>query len=341
MPQILDLMQIQAGTNDSDWGTVMTLTSKLMGISDVEITPEFNAGLLEEIRNSVHPGYVLVKNHVQASAKLSGAVLYEDFPYWLDAALGTATPTLDSEYTRAYTASVDWASTDAQPKIFALGYGANSSDGYIGMPGANLSGLTVKGAWGDPLTFDAEFIGKEAASSDGALAALSDRNVTPTMGHQGSLFVDVGSDAVGTTAVTTTAFSFELSMKPNRSLVTHLGSLTPDNYKHGKWEGTLKLVLELTSDQVVLFNQQVDPTVTSVNAERVIRLSFAITSDAAPFGTPMSLRFDFAGVLLKKPMAWGDADGVATIELEYAGIYNSVLATWLAAQSVNGVSALP
>jgi len=55
----------------------------------------------------------------------------------------------------------------------------------------------------------------------------------------------------------------------------------------------------------------------------------------------MSLRFDFAGVLLKKPMAWGDADGVATIELEYAGIYNSVLATWLAASSVNGVSALP
>lgn len=338
MPQIKDLMQLQLGT-ESTWGTVVTLTSKLMGISDVEITPEYNAGLLEEIRNSVHPGYVLVKNHVQASAKLSGQVLYEDFPYWLDAAFGTVAATLDSEYTRTYLASVDW--TSDPPKIFTFGYGANSSDGYIGMPGATLNGLTVKGAWGDPLTFEAEFLGKEAASSDGSLAVLSDRNVTPVMGHQGSLFVDVGSDAVGTTAVTTTAFSFALDLKPNRSLVTHLGSLTPDNFKHGKWDATLKLVLELTSDQVVLFNQQVDPTITSVNAERVIRLSFAITSDAAPFGTPMSLRFDFAGVLLKKPMAWGDADGVATIELEYSGIYNAVLLSWFAARSVNGVSALP
>ena len=339
---ISELMQLQAGTNDSDWGTVMALSSKLMGIATAEFTPAHTAEMLAEIRGTVHPGYVSKVNHVEGAAKISGEVTYEDFPYWLDAALGTSAVTADTESTRSWTASPDWASSDPQPKIFTLGYGSTiGSAQYVGMPGATLTKLVVKGETGANLTFDAEFFGKEVASSDGSLAALSDRAVLPVLGASGSLAIDVSSDAVGTTAVTATAFSFELTIDTKRAPVTHLGSLVPQGYKHGKFEADLKLVVEMTSDMVTLFNQVIDPNVTSVNAQRVVQLSFSVTSDATSDGTPRSLVFQFAGVMLEKPVAFGDKDGVVTAELMFKGIYNAVMGSWFKATSRNGVAVLP
>jgi hypothetical protein len=123
--------------------------------------------------------------------------------------------------------------------------------------------------------------------------------------------------------------------------VTHLGSLVPQGYKHGKFEGALKLAVELTSDMVTLFNQVLDPNVTSVSAQRVVQLSFSLTSDATTDGTPRSLVFQFAGIMLEKPVAFSDKDGVVTAELTFTAIYNAVLGTWFKASSRNGVAVLP
>jgi hypothetical protein len=210
------------------------------------------------------------------------------------------------------------------------------------MPGATLTKLTVKGETGANVTFDAEFIGKEVASSDGALdLTLANRAVLPVLGAHGSLSIDVATDAVGSTAVAATAYSFELMADTKRTPVTHLGSLVPQGYKHGKFDADLKLVVEMTSDMVTLFNQVIDPNVTSVNSQRVVRLSFSLTSDQTSDGTPRSLVFDFAGVMIEKPIAFGDLDGVVTAELNFKGIYNAVMGSWMKASSRNGVAALP
>lgn len=338
---IMDLMQVIMGTNDSDYGTVMVPTVKLMGISECTLTPLHMASFLDEIKASVHPGYIVAIPHVSGKAKLSGVVLYDDFPYWLDAAMGTAVPTVDTETTRNYTASANWADSDPQPKIFTIAYGDTSR--FAGMPGSVLQTLSVKGESGGILSFDAEFIGKEVASSDVSSSdfdglTLLDRSVTPVLGAHGALFIDVSSDPVGTTPRSATAFSFELTLDSKRENVTHLGSLVPQGYRFAKWDATLKLSVELTSDMLDIFNAVLDPTVTQIGAERLIRLRFSDTAAAA--ASDLLLQFDFSGVLLEKPEAFTDKDGVVTIDLMFKSIYNASLGTWFKASSRNLISAL-
>ena len=334
MALIKDLLQVQLGTNDSDWGTVMPGTAKLMGVESASLKSVHEAEMKEELRGTVHPGYVAVVKGAHGEATLGVHLTYEDAPYFLDALLGAAVvgaPTSDG--VRTYTASPDWASSDPQPKIFTIKYGSASTDNYVvGMPGATLTKFNLKGESGGQLMLTADFVGKSVATSDGTLAALSDRTVNIVLGSHGALWIDVSSDAVGTTAITTTAFAFELDANTGRALQTHLGSSTPDGYRHGKFEATLKLTLEMTSAMYTIFQALLDPAVTQTAAERVVRLKFTNTS---------IFQIDFAGVVLEKPEAFTDRDGVVTMELTLTAIYNAVMGTWMkAASTVADLSAL-
>jgi hypothetical protein len=281
-----------------------------------------------ELRGTVHPGYIAVVKGAHGEANLGIHLTYEDAPYFLDALLGTAVASPASDGIRLYEASDDWATTDPQPKIFTIHYGSLASDNLIsvGMPGAVLTKFNLKGETGGQLMLTADFVGKEVATSDASLAALSDRTTSIIMGAHGALWIDVSSDAVGTTSIATTAYSFELDVDTQRGQQTYLGSLVPAGYRHGKFKATLKLVLEMTSAMYTIFSAILDPAVTQVAAERVVRLKF---TNAAGY----ILQLDFAGVVLEKPEAFTDLDGVVTLELTLNAIYNAVLGTWMKANS--------
>jgi hypothetical protein len=200
------------------------------------------------------------------------------------------------------------------------------------MPGATLTKFNLKGETGGQLMLTADFMGKQVSTSDGTLAALSDRTVNIVLGSHGALWIDVSTDAVGTTAITTTAFSFELDVDTQRTLGSHLGALTPDGYRHGKFKSTLKLVLEMTSAMYTIFQALLVPAVTQTAAERVVRLKFTNTS---------IFQIDFSGVVLEKPVAFTDLDGIVTMEITLTAIYNAAMATWMkAASTVADLTAL-
>jgi len=327
------LYKVQVGTNDSDWGTTMPQTVKLMGVQTVRVTPRVEGQRIEDLRGTTQPSYATVMNRIWAECELSGLVSYDDLPYLLDATFGTAAPAAASdEYSRSYAVSPDWASTDAQPKIFTITYGETSSDANIyGIPGATLQSLRLSGRSGAPMTYTARFFGKQVEAD--TFDALNDRNVTFAMGAHGSVMIDPSSDAAGTTIVSDTFFAFDLELTPNRAPKWIIGSLTPAGYRHGKWSGSLRLTLELNPTTTAYWTSIFAGTTAPV--EKLVRVKFV-----NPGNTDVFITLDFTGTVIEAPQPLTDEDGITTVDLALQGHYGTGLSSFAAASVVNTIAVL-
>ncbi len=335
---IRDLLVVQAGTNDSDWGTSVPPTVKLMGVTRFDFTPIVETQVFPEIKGSLAPGFEEALTRVGGQAELEAAVTYDDVPYYLDALFGQATATSDASdpngvWRREYEAPLETYDSDlGNPRIFTLvngdrEAGATSSDTY-GMAGSTLESLSISGETGAPLTLTASFIGKEIVND--ALDSLSDRSVTMAMGDHVSLYIDPSSDTAGTTQLTTTAFSFNLNVASGRALKYHLGALTPSGYRDQKWSGTLGLSLELNSTTRAYLDDILNA---SAPLKKVVRIK------ASP-NTSYELRFDFVGVVTAAPAIYTDNDGVVTVDIEFNGVYDATQGGWLTAFCKNTTETL-
>lgn len=322
MATIPELFEVQAG-KEVTWGTSVTPTVKLMGISDATIKPIVESELIDEKRGTLAPGYTSVINKVSGEASVEGVVLYEDIPYWLDSLFGLATPSGANPYVYAYSSPVGSAPTTRKMTL-ASGDGTNE----YSLAGAVVKALSISGESNSKLEFSAELIGKQVSSD--ALASLDDRSVTVAMGNHVALYIDAFGGTIGSTQVNATAFSFELEIETNRELVFHMGSATPTTYREGKWEGTLKLSLELNATSKAYLDSIIGATAVF---KKLVRIK-------ATSGTNI-LQFDFAGFAENAPELWTDEDGVTTVELELKGLVDSDgLEDWLEASVTNSVSAL-
>lgn len=316
---VKDLLCVMTGKEASTdaFGTAAVATNKHVGISDCSIKPIVESEILPELKGTLVPGYNSVIKATGGEASITGAASYEDIVFWLDGLFGPATPgavDTDGNYLRSYAAPTDAA---CSPQRYTLIYG-DCDDDYK-LSGATISKFSMKGESGGTVEFTADFVGKTMAS-DGwnSDVADSDRTVSIIMGGHCALYVDVSSDAAGTTAVTTTAFSYEMAIDPKRALKYHLGSLAPDATYDQKWDGELKLTVEVTSTTLAWLDSMIAPT---SNWKRIVRLDH--TS-----GTQY-LKIDFGGVLLEPPQLFTDKDGVVTAELTLKGFYMGSLANWL------------
>jgi hypothetical protein len=131
------------------------------------------------------------------------------------------------------------------------------------------------------------------------------------MGGQCALWIDPGSDALGTTPILTTGFSFDLSVDPKRALKYHLGACTPDATYDQKWEGELKLVLEVTSAMKTILDAVLAPTANVTKNVR-IKMTHPVSLE--------SIQIDFGGVVLEAPEFFSDQDGIVTVELTLKGL---------------------
>lgn len=338
MSFIPDLYEVQAGSEPStDWGTAVAPTVKLMGITSFTVQPNEPQYQAQDIRGSMAPGFMSVPQSRSGAASLEGILLYEDAAYMLDAAFGVVDSdqkgyTADSSiFTRDYDAPLAVYDTDTSgsPRSFTI-VGAEksaTSDAYS-VSGGTLTNFSVSGESGGPLTYTMNFIGKQAQRDE--LATLSDRTVNMVMGDHVTLTIDPSSDAVGTTAISNSFFTFNLNVNTNRDLRNHMGALTATGYRDAKWTGELRLTLELDATSKAFYNSIIN---SSTTFEKVVRIK-------ASSGT-QSVQFDFNGVCMGTPDAWTDRDGVSTVELVLSGQYNATLANWLKATSVGSVSALP
>lgn len=150
---------------------------------------------------------------------------------------------------------------------------------------------------------------------DDALEVLAPDDVVIAMGNHCVLYIDPVAGPIGTTPIAVTAFSFEWAPTVDRKLTWHLGALNPDNFRHGKWGGSLRLVLEMTSDMQDILDaalaQEISPGAYAVRIEAVDSLTTSI------------LTLDMAGHLLALPVMFTDAEGVTTFEMNLAPVYSS------------------
>lgn len=322
---LTDLMQVQIGT-ESTWGTPVTPTAKLARVRKKPDVIQANvaAEVAEDQMASLGPsGEAVLLAHSGAFA-LDQAGLYEDINYWLESIVGAVTPSGVGPYTRAGVAPL--AAVPTSPKKYTV-YHGDATEG-LRLQGGIVNSLTIKGESKGRVETSVAGLGESVDA--GTPAALSDRTVTPILGAHGAVYVDAWGATIGTTAIASSAYAFELAIGAPRELKTYLGSVIPTDWNENKLTGVLKLTLEWNATTSAYFTGILS---TSAIWQRQVRLKFDNTAN-------YQLQMDFAGTALEAPR-WASRNGVTTFDVTLTATYNSTLANWFKYQTKNQLSTLP
>jgi hypothetical protein len=304
---------------ETTWGTPVAATAKLMGVTDASIQIVDEVEVVAEVGRS-GPSARAVQKAQHGTGSLTMAASYEDLAYLADMLFGTAAPGAATTYTRSYAAPT---TAGATIPLRTIEYGTSGAS--YRLEGALLESLTVSGEAGGYWTAQAGFIGEAVATV--SLAALSERTVELIRTADTVLTVDAAGGTIGTTAVPATLISFELSVTPGRHLKTFAGSLNPSGYGDSAWEIGLRTTLEFNASA----KAYVDAILSGL-VERQIRIR-------ATSGTKVST-IDFAGVVMDGATLFSDRDGNMTVDLTWAGKYNTQLANSLLMALTAGVQTL-
>jgi len=318
------LLEIQVG-KETTWGTPVTPTAKLMGVVEpAKLTAGVKTLNLPEQRGSHAIHYNSVLSEVRGSGSLPNMyVTYEDVCYLLDCLFGQATPSGVGPYVYDYAAPL---TSNPSPRILTLMSGG--PDGVYQLAGGLINQLVISGESGQPLKMSADFIGQDVAT--GTLAGLSDRTVNIAMGDHVVLYIDAFGGTIGTTAISTIFYSFELAIKNERSTKLGLGALTPSGYREHGWSGTLKMTLEFDATSKAYLDAIVGA---SAVFQKLVRIKSTLDANHV-------LQLDFAGTMLDSPEIFTDKDGTITVDINLEDTYESTFANWCKAQVTNQVSAL-
>lgn len=324
----IDILQAQVGL-ESTWGTNVTTTAKLMGVTNLSLKPAVETAIHQDRRASFQPGHLTNTRTVTATGTLDALLLYEDVAYWLDSLLGTATPSGGGPYVRDY-AMPD--SSAPSPKLQTLSYGETGAVETL------ISALAQKATFKFPrtgeLTYSLDLLGYKVIDT-ASLAALSDRSVNVAMASDCSLYIDTWAGTIGTTEITSTAWSAEVVVDTKRDVKFKPGSMMPYGYRHRRFDASLKLRMEANATTLALQTAVLAQTA-GATVQKQIRLK--ATRDLT---TSLKLfQVDFAGTFLNASEIFPDDDGLGMVEFEIGATYNSTLANSLKIQSKNGVSAL-
>lgn len=287
---------VQVGL-EAAYGDLAVPTVQLVGVIEPKITPHPDGSQIKDKRGTTMPAHVSTLDRVWAEASVPGVLNYQHFKHWLDCLFGIdagASPF-------SYLAELDPTTTI---RSLNLCYGQTGLTHSMG--GSIVDRLTIKGGTNGPLTFIAHLLGKGVV--DDTLESLSDDAVVYVMGHHCALDIDPITGTIGTTPVTVTAFNFELDIAVDRKLVWHMGSINPDNFRHGKWKGGLKLGLEMTVAMHTILDE--------ILAETVSPHGYMVRITATDALATSILELDFAGESLNAPNLYTYEDDIVTMELD-------------------------
>ena len=304
-----------------------TATVKLQNVSSFRLRPEFQTRALEQLRGTLAPTHQTTLDNYSGSATFEVSdETFEDVNYWLEALFGTASPTGSDPYVRAYAAPLTSAVT---PKFMTLQWG--QTNGVFQIQDASVASLTLSGADNTGIQVGGSIIGGKVTA--GTYTSLNDRTGTTRM--SGCMAkVSIGAwDATSLTELADSAFSWELSINSNREYRSYLGSCTPKAYNDQKWNGQLKLSLELNTSTDDYLTAMLGSS--SAILERQIEIKYSTTVD----GKARSMTIKFAGHSMQAPELFQDRNGVATYDLVLDGVYNSKLTNWLTIGTESGAVA--
>ncbi|HOO58436.1 MAG TPA: hypothetical protein PK273_04005 [Anaerolineaceae bacterium] len=313
----------------SAFGTaVATSTVKLQNVSSFKLRPEFQTRALEQLRGTLAPTHQTTLDNYAGSATFEVSdETFEDVNYWLEALFGTASPTGSDPYVRAYAAPLTSAVT---PKFMTLQWG--QTNGVFQIQDASVASLTLSGADNTGIQVGGSIIGGKVIP--GTLASLLDRTaVTRMSGCMASVAIETWTGSTFT-PLASSAFSWEISINSNREYRGYLGDCTPTAYHDQKWNGQLRLSLELndsTDDHLIAMLGA-----SSAILEKQVRIKYSTGSGASL----RSMTITFAGHSMQAPELFPDRNGVLTYDLVLDGVYNPTLANWLKIETASETAVL-
>ena len=217
---------------------------------------------------------------------------------------------------RAYAAPTTSAVT---PRFMTLQWG--QADGVFQLQDASVASLTLSGADNTGVQVGGSIVAGKVIP--GTLAALLDRtSVTRMSGCMASVAIEAWAGSTFT-PLASSAFSWELSINSNREYRGYLGDCTPTAYHDQKWNGQLRLSLELnaTTDDYLIAMLGASSAI----LEKQVRIKYSTGSGASL----RSMTITFAGHSMQAPEFFQNRNGVLTYDLVLDGVYNPTLANWL------------
>jgi hypothetical protein len=304
-----------------------TATAKLQSVSSFALTPEHETRALDQLRGTLAPTHQTVLDRYASNATFEVPdETYEDINYWLDSLFSAATPGGTGPYTRAYAAPL---TAEATPDFMTLQWG--QTDEVWQMQDASITTLTLSGSNNSGVQVGGSLIGGKVIA--GTLASLSDRTgLTRITGCDAALSIDAWGGTMGTTAIASSSFSWELTINANRQYRGYLGDCTPTAWHDQKWGGQLRLSLELndtTDDYLIAMLAAGGSTI----LERQIEIKYS--PDANDI-----LQIQFAGHTMSAPQLFQDRNGVMTYDLVFDGVYNPTFGNWLKINTTSGIATL-
>jgi len=301
------------------FGTAVTpATVKLQNVSSFKLRPEFQTRALDQLRGTLAPTHQTVLDHYSGSASFEVSdESFEDLNYWLEALFGAVTPSGSAApYTRTYNAPT---TSGVTPRFMTLQYG--QANEVWQLQDASVASLTLSGANNTGVQVGGSIIGGKVVA--GALQSLADRTaVTRMSGCMASVAIETWTGSTFA-ALASSAFSWELSINSNREYRGYLGDCTPTAHHDQKWNGQLKLSLELndsTDDHLIAMLGA---------ASAILQKQVRITYTTGTAGALRSLVITFAGHSMQAPEIFQDRNGVTTYDLVLDGVYNPTLTNWL------------
>lgn len=325
----LRVVQINT-TGEGTYGTQTASTLKLMGIVDASLKLNDKVEMVPNIGN-LGPGPLAAEVMRSGEGKIEGTFTYEDAPRIANGfftAIGAST-SIAAPYNYPYTAPV--SSTQAV-YTYTVEYGTTGVT--YRAPGTVFSKLAVKGEAGGLWQFSVDNLAQNITSS-GGLTVAADHTATPVRVSDTTVYLDAfSSGTIGTTAVSGTIISFDFTMDTKRHLKTYAASLTPGDWGEGKWEGALKLVMEVNTTSKAIVDELISTAPASTMSGRQVRIQ--AVQDTG--GSQKTARLDFAGTRVGGEALFGDREGNLTYELNFAGRYSTGLTNWFACQFSHGSS---
>ena len=326
---MLDAHNVLQSAWQTAFGTPKTpATVKLQNVSSFRLRPEFQTRALEQLRGTLAPTHQTTLDNYAGSATFEVSdETFEDVNYWLEALFGTASPTGTGPYVRAYAAPTTAAIT---PHFMTLQWG--QANGVFQLQDASIASLTLSGADNTGVQVGGSIIAGKVIP--GTLASLLDRTaVTRMSGCMASVAIETWTGSTFT-PLASSAFSWELSINSNREYRGYLGDCTPTAYHDQKWNGQLRLSLELngTTDDYLIAMLGASSAI----LEKQVRIKYSTGSGASL----RSMTITFAGHSMQAPEFFQNRNGVVTYDLVLDGVYNPTLANWLKIETASETAVL-
>ena len=324
---MLNAHNVLQSARQSAFGTaVATATAKLQNVSSFALNPDLQTRKIQQLRGTLAPTYQTALDFYKSDATFEVSdETFEDINYWLDAMFDEDdSPGGSDPYTRAYVAPL---TAQPVPKFFTLQWG--QTDEVWQMQDASVTTLKLSGSNNSGVQVGGSLIGGKVI--EGSLQSLSDRSGTRMTGCMAALAIDAWAGYVGTTAIASSAFSWELTINANRQYRAYLGGCTPTAYNDQKWDGQLRISMELntTTDDYLIAML----AATNDILERQVEISYTNSSTGL-------LQIQFAGHTMSAPQLFQDRNGVMTYDLVLDGVYNSTMGNWLKIDTTSEIDSL-